>query len=315
MNTGRLQPYDEYLNRLWGHDYRNPSTYLITARVAGRRQLLGRVAANGDEATMILSSLGEAVEQALLALPDRCPFVILHDYQIMPDHVHFILQVRSQLPETMDLFGVYSLWVTDCQRAHSESDMLFVPGLYEEQLAGRQSREEAARYILDNPNRTLLRQRHADRFAIRFGVQVGGRTMDAVGNLDLLNTYSTAVHCRRHWTLEQAKEYTTFCLAQASAGLGLVGAFISEQERAILQGAIQMGGPVIRLTPHRLPSPFHPTHDEFYHCAAGLMLTLDPWPDHPYSSHITRDQCNALNIMAEDIANLSRRSHQARMAG
>ena len=87
-----------------GHDYEARRMYLITITVEGRRPLLGHLAGDpqlphGTEGAphIVLSPLGQAVEEAWLSISTYHPEVQVVALQLMPDHLHGILFVRERM--------------------------------------------------------------------------------------------------------------------------------------------------------------------------------------------------------------------------
>lgn len=88
------------------HDYSRPGIYHITMRVAeGMGSPLGKVigdvqAPDGspDAPRVALSPVGQMVECELLtAIHSHYPMVAVQDYIVMPEHLHFLLVVKSNL--------------------------------------------------------------------------------------------------------------------------------------------------------------------------------------------------------------------------
>ena len=73
--------------RLQGYNYSQQGAYFVTVCVHNRECLLGEIS-NG---TVVLSEVGQAVEQAWQNIAERFPFVILDEYVLMPNHLHGIL--------------------------------------------------------------------------------------------------------------------------------------------------------------------------------------------------------------------------------
>lgn len=128
--------------------------------------------------------------------------------------------------------------------------------------------------------------------------------MDAVGNLALLQRPLMAVHCRRRWTDEERQSYANLCLKASEGGAVLIGAFISKAEQEIAHTAIDHRHPLIHLVENGFPELYKPVGQAFYACAEGRLLLLAPWEYHAGRKVISREQCNALNAMAETIATL-----------
>ena len=75
--------------RLKGYDYSQAGLYFITICCQNRAHLFGHVE-NGE---MILNDAGKMVEQEWLKLPERFKNIQLHEYVVMPNHFHAILEI------------------------------------------------------------------------------------------------------------------------------------------------------------------------------------------------------------------------------
>jgi len=81
-----------HLNRSKGmveYDYSRPGRYYITQCTQNRAYLFGDVV----NKEMYLSVCGRIVEQELLKLPEYHCRIVLHEWVIMPDHVHAIIEL------------------------------------------------------------------------------------------------------------------------------------------------------------------------------------------------------------------------------
>lgn len=87
--------YSEYTRkntlRLKGYDYSSPGYYFITILTHKRELVFGQVE-GGD---IILSEIGVIAETALIDLPQHHPQVSVHSKIIMPNHLHLILELKS----------------------------------------------------------------------------------------------------------------------------------------------------------------------------------------------------------------------------
>lgn len=79
------------LNRLSGFDYSQNGIYYITSCVQDMRRCLGSVH-NGE---MILNQYGLIAERQWRWLADQYPYVLLHEFIIMPNHMHGILEIDA----------------------------------------------------------------------------------------------------------------------------------------------------------------------------------------------------------------------------
>jgi putative transposase len=77
--------------RLKGYDYSHPGFYYVTLCTQDRENRFGDIL-NGE---MILNGAGKMVDEEWKRIKDRYGYVILDTYQIMPNHLHGILQITS----------------------------------------------------------------------------------------------------------------------------------------------------------------------------------------------------------------------------
>lgn len=80
--------------RLGNHDYLQ-GTYFVTLCTSSRKQVFGRIVGTGPDARMELSDIGRIVFGCWYAIPDHFPHVRLHEMQIMPDHLHAIIELTG----------------------------------------------------------------------------------------------------------------------------------------------------------------------------------------------------------------------------
>jgi len=76
--------------RLKGYDYAQEGFYFITICCQDRAQLFGEIM----NAEMILNECGEIADNCWLEIPKHFQNVELHEYVIMPNHVHGIIQIK-----------------------------------------------------------------------------------------------------------------------------------------------------------------------------------------------------------------------------
>ena len=111
------------LRRCQNWDYSQPAIYMITVVLADRRsQALGRVIADNDAAPSTAycepTELGKAVADCWEAIPKFYPQIQIIAKQVMPDHFHGILWVKS--PLKCHLGQVIKGFKIGCNRAMGE---------------------------------------------------------------------------------------------------------------------------------------------------------------------------------------------------
>lgn len=78
--------------RLSGADYSKPDFYFITICAGDKKCLFGYIH-NGK---MILNNIGQIVDNAIINIPKYCDNrVIIHERIVMPNHIHFIMQITD----------------------------------------------------------------------------------------------------------------------------------------------------------------------------------------------------------------------------
>ncbi|MDP4999472.1 MAG: hypothetical protein NWQ41_10940, partial [Saprospiraceae bacterium] len=75
--------------RLKGYDYSQAGLYFITICIQHRACLFGHI----TKGEMILNDAGNMVKNEWLNLKTRFPNIELHDYVVMPNHFHGILEI------------------------------------------------------------------------------------------------------------------------------------------------------------------------------------------------------------------------------
>jgi len=78
--------------RLKGYDYSGDGLYFLTICTQDRTKLFGEVV-NGD---MVLNEAGRKADQCWLEIPEHFKNVILHDFVVMPNHVHGVIELIQE---------------------------------------------------------------------------------------------------------------------------------------------------------------------------------------------------------------------------
>ena len=81
-------PSRQYI-RLKEYDYAQAGLYFITICTHNRKCLFGNVA----DGKMVLNDAGKMIETQWQELTKRFPNIVLHQYVVMPNHVHGIIQI------------------------------------------------------------------------------------------------------------------------------------------------------------------------------------------------------------------------------
>ncbi len=224
-------------------DYKSSGVYLITIVTHKRKRVLGELNNNIQKPGVELTKLGQYAEEAwkktieIQREKGRC--VRLLGYQVMPDHIHGILQV--ELPMNITLGNIIRDFKAVCTKEYRE---LYPPRLADEMdreylsRASRKQREiyyaehgikplfddnyddticyrkgqleNIVNYVQDNPRRAIMRALYPDLFQRRQHITIDGQDFAAYGNLFLLKRpWKEQVFCHRWLMKDGQRDYNT----------------------------------------------------------------------------------------------------------
>jgi len=87
--------------RLKNYDYSHPGLYFFTICTQDKTNLFGKITDNN----MILNIAGEMVDKIWLEIPKIFSNSKLHEYVIMPNHFHAIVEITNPIGAEMDSDG------------------------------------------------------------------------------------------------------------------------------------------------------------------------------------------------------------------
>ncbi|HBI17622.1 MAG TPA: hypothetical protein DDY52_05800 [Candidatus Moranbacteria bacterium] len=85
-------------SRLKGYDYSQNGVYFITICLKDRKHSFGKIV----NEKMILGEIGKITQKFWQEIPNHFPFVTLDEYQIMPDHLHGIIEISCNQINTVE---------------------------------------------------------------------------------------------------------------------------------------------------------------------------------------------------------------------
>ena len=180
--------------------------------------------------------------------------------------------------------------------------LLWETGYHDRVLTGRNQLQRMMDYIHDNPRRLFLRRQNAGYFRQQT-CQFGGRTLYALGNLQLLRQPKRIpVKCSRSLSDEAIARYCGECLQQARAGAVLISPFISRGEKVVEEVVLEAGFPIVKLLDNGFPEYYKPWGQLFDACVAGRLLLLSPYPYQTEHHTVSRAVCNELNEITRSLA-------------
>ena len=298
------------------HDYKAPGYYLITItaypdtpRLSNINLQCDAILRKGDMIIPDNTELGDCVKDELFAMPRKNPKLQIKRYVIMPDHIHFVLQVVSELDKHVGRY--IAPFTKACSQAHtrlanlSDFETLFKP--FDDQIIfNKEQLDRAIKYIEDNPRRYLIRRKYPDLFQRHLNLVIGGHEYAAYGNMFLLKQpYLLPIRIHRSWSQEEFDGYAAYCREEIAKGAIPVSPAIHKAEKEILREAIDNGSSVILFRDLGFNERFKPSGKYFDLCGAGRLLMLCPWPDNlRRRSDAGYDKFHQMNDFAAIIASL-----------
>ena len=148
--------------RIENYDYSTPGTYFITVCTANREKIFW----DGVGADIIrpenvpLSIAGKIMEQGILQISEHYKNVSVDKYCVMPDHIHFILRIESDIdgrmvsaPTVSTVVGSMKRWVS---RQIGRS--IWQKSFYDHGIRNQQDYDEIWQYIENNPLKYTLKK-------------------------------------------------------------------------------------------------------------------------------------------------------------
>lgn len=143
--------------RLQHYDYSQNGLYFITICIQDRLCLLGNVVEHQTH----LSPQGKMIEKYYLSLEEKFPVIKCLDYVVMPNHIHFIIQIDNNGEKLFSLFDVIQYFksvttreyikqvkLNDWQSFHRK---LWQRSYYEHIIRDEKDYFQIAEYIKNNP--------------------------------------------------------------------------------------------------------------------------------------------------------------------
>lgn len=311
------------------HDYKAPGFYFITITAYPGSPSLSVINMPTDlllrKGDMIIpdnTRLGDYVESELLKIQENNPKLRIKRYVIMPDHIHFILEVISELEKHV---GKYiAPFTMACSQGYSNLaglpvfTTLFKP--FDDQIIFNFTQlDRAIKYVEDNPRRHLILRQFPDLFKRHLHICIGNHEYAAYGNIFILKyIYLLPIRIHRNWSQREFEQYRAKCLEEISKGAVPISPAIHKVEKSIIREAIEKDCPVILLQDLGFNERFKPKGEYFDLCALGRLLLLSPWPDNlqrrssagSYEFHKMNDLAAYIASLAADVRLLLRSSLQ-----
>ena len=297
-------------------DYKGRGIYHFTLTAHERYPIFGQlVYEKPEDAYVQLNPFGKQV----LDIIERTPNIYapkgyslkILALQIMPDHIHLLLQVIDPLPRSIGFVirGIKSTCTSafrrtyvngdnDIAEVHMNNNVHFAriiasinsiweitPSRYHERILHADGQlQKMIDYIHDNPRRLAIKRLNPDLFRIKQNYHLGKTPCVVLGNIFLADNPQRAVlKCSRKLTQEQIDTLRKECLAEAANGTVYISGAVSEGEKQICRALREAGYPLIIILTEGFPEPdsphykyFKPQGVYFEACAEGNLLLVQP---------------------------------------
>jgi putative transposase len=157
-------------NRMLGYDYSTDNLYFITSCVHNRVCCFGEI----KNHQMKLSTTGTIAENQWFWLCEQYPYVVLHVFVVMPNHVHGIIEIDSSrivgachhlplqsVPKSIpvkikslsELMGAYKTTVSKQIHLLGYSDFAWQRSFHDHIIRDEISYRNISNYIINNPSK------------------------------------------------------------------------------------------------------------------------------------------------------------------
>lgn len=140
--------------RLKEYDYSSEGLYFVTLCSYEHKCIFGEII----DDNIILSNCGNVIEKEWKSLPQHFPNIVCHEYMIMPNHMHGIIQIEGCIQggptpplRKITLGNILAFYKYRTTRLLDLGMPLWQRNYYEHIIRNQQSYEEIAAYIVENP--------------------------------------------------------------------------------------------------------------------------------------------------------------------
>lgn len=243
-------------------------------------------------------------------LPKKFPFLRIWQYVIMPDHIHFIIQIKEKILLPLDAY-IWQMRVDMTQTARKRNFIpadvkdIFEWGFNDQFLKTGRSLDRLFHYIAKNPYWYWQRKKHPEFFKNIQEMMVCGVKCSLYGNLGLLdNPFKYPVISHRADRLSGAikRKMEEWDYAISNGGV-LVSPFIHDDEKTFMRKAFENDGKVILISDTHFGPREKPYEALLEQCNKGNLLIISPDMEGALGlNYPFRQGCLYRNALAEKIS-------------
>lgn len=266
------------------HNFRQSATYLL--RLEKSVKFNGWFGVVEDDPRILTgvftrpTEAGEIIIRNIDSWAKANPEIMLHQYVVMPDHVHILFRVCKTLPYHLcnyiinltlkierEIGEIFPGPIESVFSHYSDPKVLLIPFDLNAYVT----------YLRHNPYRKAMMIRHPELLCRATALTIDGNTYDAYGNLFLFRNPDKIIvefgEKDGAWKKERLhSEYKR----KITEGSVIVSPFLNADEQKVLHIAERNGGKVIKIKPCVINFVFDPTPNEKYLCSCGKQLLISP---------------------------------------
>ena len=286
------------------HDYRSKCTYLITLMkepgVEPFSFLFGSKEKAFRDAGVRYSAIGRLIKNNIRTLPDRFPGIRINHYIVMPDHVHFIIEILEK--DLYHLGDIISRLTRDCNVENSKYGHLFEHGYHDRILRRKGQLKNMREYLMDNPRRRLIKGNMPRYFKTPQVLNLFGNDYVIFGNFFLLKDPDlTAVRISSKYSESELNACLTKYEETIRSGGVLISPFINPKEKKYRDQAIANGANLIYITRNPIGERYKPSGILYNLWSEGRLLLISTYHS-TQPEKITRSESLAMNALADKIS-------------
>lgn len=129
--------------RIKDYDYSNENIYFITICTKDRLEMLGKIR---NENYIELTQEGKIVKRNISTIEEIYDNTIMHEYVIMPNHIHILLEIKNKNKTTIS--KIIKHYKANVSRAITHS--IWQKSFYEHIVRNEEEYYKIKKYIQDN---------------------------------------------------------------------------------------------------------------------------------------------------------------------
>jgi len=149
-------------NRLQGYDYSQDNLYFVTSCVKNKVCCFG-IICHGE---MKPNNYGQIAEKQWHWLGEQYPYIVLHAFVVMPNHIHGIIEInrsvvvgtgrdlslQSKIKSLSELMGAYKTAVSKQIHLIDFPEFVWQRSFHDHIIRNEESYQNIINYILNNPS-------------------------------------------------------------------------------------------------------------------------------------------------------------------